>query len=45
MGYVEIFKPGEYEMCDECEKPKPLAGGFHVKADGLAMIWLCQECK
>ena len=45
MGYVEIFQPGEYAICDECCKPKPLATGYYVKSDGLDLIWLCQECK
>ncbi len=43
MGYVQMIKDWDY--CDSCEKPKPLASGFHVKADGLAMIWLCEDCK
>jgi hypothetical protein len=43
MGYVQMIKDWDY--CDSCEKPKPLATGFHVKADGLAMIWLCEDCK
>ena len=45
MGYVEIFQPGEFAICDECEKPKPLATGFYLSADGLAMLWYCEECK
>jgi hypothetical protein len=45
VGYVQIFQAGEFAICDDCEKPKPLATGFHVKADGLAMIWLCEDCK
>ena len=45
MGYVEIYRPGEYAICDECDKPKPLGTGSYVSADGLAMLWLCEECK
>jgi hypothetical protein len=45
MGYVEIFKPGEYELCDECVRHKPLANGYYVKANGIDLIWLCEDCK
>lgn len=43
MGYVEIVKNWDY--CDKCEKPKPLATGSHTSSDGLALIWLCEDCK
>jgi hypothetical protein len=45
MGYVEIFKPGEHEICDECVRHKPLATGYYVKANGIDLIWLCEDCK
>lgn len=45
MGYVEIFRAGEFTYCDKCEKPKPTDEGSYISADGLALIWLCQECK
>lgn len=38
-------KPLEIDWCDKCQKWKPLTGGYMVKADGLALIWLCEACK
>lgn len=43
MGYVEFIKAWDY--CDKCEKPKPLATGFHVMVDGQSVTWLCEDCK
>ncbi len=45
MGYVEILRDGEWLYCDKCEKPKAKHEGSYIKADGLALIWLCKECK
>jgi RNase P subunit RPR2 len=45
MGHFEMYRPGEYAICDKCEKPKPLAESYSVMVDGQAVIWLCKECK
>ena len=38
-------KPLEIDWCDKCEQWKPLSGGHMVANKGLALIWICQECK
>jgi hypothetical protein len=38
MGYVQIFQPGEYAICDECDKPKPLDTGLELRAAWAALI-------
>ncbi len=43
MGYVELIKDWDY--CDNCEKPKPLATGSHIIVDGQSVAWLCELCK
>lgn len=45
MGYVDIYKAGQWAICDKCEKPKPLHNSYSVMVDGQAVIWLCEECK
>ena len=45
MGNLEIYHPGEYAICDKCDKPKPLIDSYSVMVDGQAVIWLCKECK
>ena len=45
MGNLEIYRPGEYAICDKCDKPKPLIDSYSVMVDGQAVIWLCAECK
>lgn len=45
MGHLEIYRPGEYAICDKCEKPKPLIDSYSVMVDGQAVIWLCKECR
>jgi hypothetical protein len=37
--------PIQIDWCDKCEKWQPLADGYYVKSDGLALIWLCKDCK
>ncbi len=43
MGYVQIIK--EWDYCDSCDKPKPLATGHHTIVDGLSVTWQCEDCK
>jgi hypothetical protein len=43
MGYVQIIKDWDY--CDSCDKPKPLATGSHTIVDGLSVTWQCEDCK
>ncbi len=43
MGYVQIIKDWDY--CDSCDKPKPLATGSHTIIDGLSVTWQCEDCK
>ncbi len=43
MGYVEFIEKWDY--CDKCEKPKPLATGFHVIVNHQSVAWLCEDCK
>lgn len=45
VGNLEIYRPGEYAICDKCDKPKPLLDSYSVMVDGQAVIWLCGECK
>ena len=42
---IEQLQGLTIDWCDKCDKWKPLEGGHYVQSDGLAMIWLCQECK
>jgi hypothetical protein len=42
---IEQLQGLTIDWCDKCDKWKPLEGGYYVQSDGLAMIWLCQECK
>jgi hypothetical protein len=37
--------PLEIDWCDKCQRWQPLTGGYMVKSDGLALIWLCEACK
>jgi len=43
MGYVQVIK--EWDYCDTCDKPKPLATGSHTIVDGLSVTWQCEDCK
>jgi hypothetical protein len=43
MGYLQIIKDWDY--CDSCDKPKPLATGSHTIVDGLSVTWQCEDCK
>ncbi len=43
MGYVQIIKDWDY--CDSCDMPKPLATGSHTIVDGLSVTWQCEDCK
>jgi len=43
MGYVQIVN--EWDYCDSCDKPKPLATGRHTIVDGLSVTWQCEDCK
>jgi len=43
MGYVQLIK--EWDYCDTCDKPKPLATGSHTIVDGLSVTWQCEDCK
>jgi hypothetical protein len=42
---IKEMKPLEIDWCDKCEMWKPLSGGHMVANKGLALIWICQECK
>ena len=42
---IKEQKPLEIDWCDKCEQWKPLSGGHMVANKGLALIWICQECK
>ena len=42
---IKEQKPLEIDWCDKCEQWKPLSGGHMVANTGLALIWICQECK
>jgi hypothetical protein len=38
-------EPIAIDWCDKCETWKPLEFGRHEKAEGLTILWFCQECK
>jgi hypothetical protein len=45
------FIDPRYEMCDQCERPKSIAGGRTIYASGYqydeigeAIAWICAEC-
>jgi hypothetical protein len=38
-------QPLQIDWCDKCQKWQPLNGGRYEKADGIAILWFCQECK
>lgn len=42
---IKEQNPIKINWCDQCEMWKPLEFGRYDGADGLAMIWLCMECK
>ena len=37
--------PLQIDWCDKCEMWKSLDGGFTVRNQGEALIWLCEACK
>ena len=37
--------PISINWCDKCESWKPLEFGRYDGAQGLTMLWICQECK
>ena len=42
---IKEQQPLQIDWCDKCEQWKPLSGGHMVANKGLALIWICQECK
>lgn len=42
---IKENQPLQIDWCDKCQHWKPLDGGYMVKNQGEALIWLCQECK
>ena len=42
---IKEQQPLQIDWCDKCEQWKPLLGGHMVANKGLALIWICQECK
>ena len=42
---IKENQPLQIDWCDKCQQWKPLDGGYMVKNQGEALIWLCQECK
>lgn len=38
-------QPLEIDWCDKCQRWKSLAGGYMVRNQGEALIWLCEDCK
>ena len=42
---IKEQKPIEIDWCDKCEKWQSLEAGRYEKADGLAILWFCEQCK
>lgn len=39
------IEPPNLDWCDKCEKWKPKEFGRFDGSQGVAMIWVCMECK
>ena len=42
---IKEQSPISINWCDKCESWKPLEFGRYDGAQGLTMLWICQECK
>ncbi len=38
-------QPLQIDWCDKCQQWKSLDQGRYQEADGIKILWFCQECK